>query len=154
MKFIKYAKKNSSAVIGISVFVLVIVALLLIKNLFMFDESQAIYGTRLEGIDKVKVMDNQKKDVQEKLSDSTKKVSVRIAGKTIQINITTNEDVSIDTAKELGNKSLEAFTEEQKKYYDIQIFIQNKGNEEQFPIIGYKQHTRDGITWTKDRAGN
>ena len=139
MKFIKYAKKNSSAVIGISVFVLVIVALLLIKNLFMFDESQAIYGTRLEGIDKVKVMDNQKKDVQEKLSDSTKKVSVRVAGKTIQINITTNEDVSIDTAKE---------------YYDIQIFIQNKGNEEQFPIIGYKQHTRDGITWTKDRAGN
>ena len=87
MKFIKYAKKNSSAVIGISVFVLVIVALLLIKNLFMFDESQAIYGTRLEGIDKVKDMDNQKKDVQEKLRDSTKKVSVRVAGKTIQINI-------------------------------------------------------------------
>ena len=34
---------------------------------------------------------------------------------------------------------------------DIQILINNKANTEQFPIIGYKHHTKGGIAWNKDR---
>ena len=60
MKIVNYLKKNSSTVVGVTVFILVIVAALLIKNLFMYDENQAIYGTRLDGIDKVKVTSEQK----------------------------------------------------------------------------------------------
>ena len=30
--------------------------------------------------------------------------------------------------------------------------ITNDKNTEQFPIIGYKHHSNDNISWTKDRA--
>lgn len=153
MKFKKFIKKNSSTIIGISVFVLVIVAILLIKNVFMFDESQAVYGSRTEGIDKVKVSSGQKKQVQEKLS-SAKSASVRVAGKIVNIIITANDETSLEDAKKLGDTSLEVFTDKQKQFYDFQVFVENDSNKNQFPIIGYKQHTKDKLTWTKDRVGN
>ena len=60
MKIIDFVKKNSSAVVGVTVFILVIISALLIKNLFMYDENQAIYGSRLDGVDKMKVTSEQK----------------------------------------------------------------------------------------------
>lgn len=154
MKIIKFLKKNSSTVVGVSVFILVIVAALLIKNLFMYDENQAIYGTRLDGIDKVKVSSEQKKKVETKLSESTKKVEVKVSGKIVNTTITTNDDTSLEDAKKLADSILEEFTDAQKKFFDFQFFIKNEKNENQFPIIGYKQHARGNISWTKDRAEN
>ena len=152
MKIIKFLKKNSSTVVGVSVFILVIVAALLIKNLFMYDENQAIYGTRLDGIDKVKVSSEQKKKVETKLSESTKKVEVKVSGKIVNTTITTNDDTSLEDAKKLADSVLEEFTDAQKKFFDFQFFIKNDKNENQFPIIGYKQHARGNVSWTKDRA--
>lgn len=151
MKFIKFIKKHSSTVVGITVFVLVIIAILLIKNTLSFDESEAIYGSRLEGINKVKISNNQKSNVESKITDGAKKVKVRISGKVVNTIITTDEGVAVEDAKNMAVTILEEFTDEQKKFYDFQFLIKNKKNTEQYPIIGYKQRTRDKITWTKDR---
>ena len=118
----------------------------------MYDENQAIYGTRLDGIDKVKVSSEQKKKVETKLSESTKKVEVKVSGKIVNTTITTNDDTSLDDAKKLADSVLEEFTDAQKKFFDFQFFIKNDKNEKQFPIIGYKQHARSNVSWTKDRA--
>ena len=154
MKVVKYIKKNSSAVVGVTVFILVIVAILLIKNVFMFDENEAIYGSRLDGIDKVKISSDQKSKAESKVKDGVKSVKVRVTGRTVNSLIVTNDDTSIEDAKKLADPILEEFTDEQKKYYDFQFLIDNEKNQEQYPIIGYKHYTRDGIAWTKDRVGN
>ena len=45
----------------------------------------------------------------------------------------------------------EEFTEEEKGFYDIQVIIESDTNTTQFPIIGYKHHSKAAYTWTKDR---
>lgn len=153
-KIVKYIKKHSSAMVGLGVFVLVIIALLLIKNLFMFDEFTAVYGTRLNGIDKVKITAKQKSDAESLIKESVKDVKVRLSGRIVNTIITTNDDTSLDDAKNISNKVFEAFDDNQKKYYDFQFLIKNNSNKEQYPIMGYKHHTKDTISWTKDRSGN
>ncbi len=153
-KVMKFIKKNSSAVVGISVFILVIVAILLIKNIFMFDDTKVIYGTRLEGIEKVKISSNQRSSAESKISGDVESVKVRIAGKIVNTTIKTKAETSIDDAKKLAEEVLGEFKDNQKKFYDFQFFIDNESNTEQFPIIGYKHRSIDSITWTKDRSGN
>lgn len=153
-KVMKFIKKNSSAVVGISVFILVIVAILLIKNIFMFDDTKVIYGTRLEGIEKVKISSNQRSSAESKISGDVESVKVRIAGKIVNTTIKTKAETSIDDAKKLAEEVLDEFKDNQKKFYDFQFFISNESNSEQFPIIGYKHRSIDSITWTKDRSGN
>ena len=153
-KIVKYGKKNSGKVIGITVLILVIIAILLIKNLFMFDDFQAIYGTRLEGISKVAVTNKEKTAVKNSIGDAAKKVNVRTAGRIIDILIVVSKETSLEDAKKLGEKTLESFSDEQKKFYDIQIMIETDEESNQYPIIGYKHQSRDAITWTKDRAEN
>ena len=153
-KIVKYVKKNSGKVIGITVLILVIIAILLIKNLFMFDDFQAIYGTRLEGISKVAITNKEKTAVKNSIGDAAKKVNVRTAGRIIDILIVVSKETSLEDAKKLGEKTLESFSDEQKKFYDIQIMIETDEESNQYPIIGYKHQSRDAITWTKDRAEN
>ena len=152
MKIINFIKKNSSAVVGITVFILVIISMLLIKNLFMYDENQAIYGTRLDGADKFKVTSEQKDKVKKRVAEKTKSANVRVAGKIVNIELKVNDDISLEDAKNIGKDTLEEFTKDQKQFFDFQIFIQNGKNKTQFPIIGYKQRAKENISWTKDRA--
>jgi hypothetical protein len=148
----KFIKKNASTIVAIAVFIIVLLLIFVIKDLFISDESSAIYGSRLEGRSNVEISSSTISDVKEKLNGYTSYSKVRISGRTIEIIFTVNDDTSLDAAKELGSKALEAFSSKEKEYYDIQVFISNEKNTSQFPIIGYKQHTKDNLTWTKDRA--
>lgn len=148
----KFIKKNKSTIVGILVFILALAGILAVKGVLSSDEGKAIYGTRLKGINEVKITDSQKKEVENKLANDTKKVEVSVAGRIINILITAKEGTSLEDAKKLGDKAVEAFSSAEKKYYDIQIFITNEKNKAQFPIIGYRHHTKNTITWTKDRA--
>ncbi len=148
----KFIKKNKSTIVGILVFILALAGILAVKGVLSSDEGKAIYGTRLKGINEVKITDSQKKEVENKLANDTDKVEVSVAGRIINILITAKEGTSLEDAKKLGDKAVEAFSSAEKKYYDIQIFITNEKNKAQFPIIGYRHHTKNTITWTKDRA--
>lgn len=150
----KFIKKHISTIVGIIVFILVLVGIYAVKEIFFPNESKAIYGNRLEGIEKVKITEETKTKIKEKLQEKTSSVTVRIAGRIVYITMKTNDGVTLEEAKGLGNSVLEEFTEEQKTYYDIQVLIENETNESQFPIIGYKHHAKTAIVWTKDRAGN
>jgi len=150
----KFIKKNIGAIIAIVIIILLLIGVYFVKEMFYSGETEAIYGSRLEGIDKVKITKERKQQVTDALKDETEKVSIRVAGKIVYISIVVNGETSLDSAKGLGNKSLESFSDEEKAFYDFQILIQKNNESKQFPIIGYKQHTKQSITWTKDRAEN
>ena len=147
----KFFKKNKTLTLILLIIIAVVLAIFIFRDTINFDESTAVYGNRLEGIEKVKVTSEQEKKIKESLKDKSSNVKVRVAGKLVNIIVETNPDVSQESAKEIGNTVLAIFTEEQKAFFDFQFLIDNKENQEQFPIIGYMQHSRDGITWTKDR---
>ena len=148
---IKFVKKHINAIVAIGVIVLIVIGLFILKDIFFPEENVAIYGNRLEGRDKVKISDATKKKVKEDLKEGTKSVEVRIAGRIIYVDVVVNDDVSKETARSLGDKAVAVFSDKEKAYYDIQILINNKANQNQFPIIGYKHHTKGSISWTKDR---
>ena len=147
----KFIKKNLNIILVTLILILIIGTGIFVKVMFFPSNSKAIYGNRLEKRDKVKITDKQKNEVKEKLKDSTKKVTVRIAGRIIYIEMEVNEDVSVDASKDLGNKSLEAFSDEEKAYYDIQVMIDKASDQDHFPVLGYKHHTKTDISWTKNR---
>ena len=142
----KFAKKNSSVIVGIIVFIAVLVGIFTVKSILSSDEPVAFYGTRLEGRKDVEISNDKKN----KIKDN--KVSIRVAGRIINVTIKVNADTTLDSAKELGNKILEELSDKEKKYYDVQILIENDKKTKQFPIIGYKQHKKENISWTKDRV--
>ncbi len=151
----KFIKKNKLAIIACIIVILLIVLAFQLKEIFAPEVGSAIYGNRLDGIEAVKISKDTLNRIEDNLKeDSVSKVTSRISGRTVEIIITVNSDVSIDTAKEYANKTLEPFSEEQKKYYDFQIFVKKDSDSSEFPIIGYKQKTKDNISWSKDRREN
>ena len=150
----KFIKKNIGAIIAIVIIILLLIGVYFVKQTFFSAETEAIYGNRLEGIDKVKITKEKKNQIIDSLKEGSEKTTIRIAGKIIYVNITVNADTSLEAAKGLGNKVLESLSDEEKAFYDVQIIIQKNSESKQFPIIGYKQHTKSSITWTKDRAEN
>ena len=151
MDVMKFIKKHINAFVALGVIVLMGVALLLLKVIFFPNESKAIYGTRLEGRKDVEISEETKKKVQERVKDTSPKTEVRVAGRLIYITMHVNGDVNTETARNVGNSTLEDFSDAEKAYYDIQIIVENDANTNQFPIIGYKHHTKDYVSWTKDR---
>ena len=150
----KFIKKHKSLVVAIIVFILIFVLFLLVYRSFFPDEETAIYGSRLEGIDKVELKKADVSKIEEALKGSCKSVKVRTQGRIIEVSMSINDEVNRDAAKAEANKIIEQLSKEQKEYYDIQVFVSKEGKTEdavQFPIIGYKHHISEGFTWTKDR---
>lgn len=147
----EFMKKHMSLVIVGVILILALVGFLLLKSLFFPNEAKAIYGSRLEGRDKVEISDATKAKIEKKVAAKTSIVKVRIAGRIIYIDMTVVEGVDVAAAKELANSALEELSDSEKSYYDIQAIISSDTNNTQFPIIGYKHHSKAAYTWTKDR---
>ena len=147
----KFIKKHKTLTLILLIIIAVALAFFIFRDTINFDESTAVYGNRLEGIEEVEITKEQKDQVVAALKDKADSTNVRVAGKLVNVIVNTKEEVTLAEAKEMGPAVLAIFTEEQKKFYDFQFLIDNKANQEQFPIIGYMQHSRDSINWTKDR---
>ena len=148
---LKFVKTHSRIIVGLIIVIFLVIIGIMAKNFFFPSDNEIYYGTRLEGIDKVKITDKKKEELKEHFKDSSKKITVRLAGRIIYFDITVNDDISVDNARDMANKTLEKLSDEEKAYYDIQFIISNEKEKDHFPIIGYKHHTKQGISWTKNR---
>ncbi len=147
----EFIKKNKSIILAVAILIAVIAAIFIVKDTIMFDENEAIYGNRLEGIDKVKISGEEKAKIKDSLKEQSKKVEIRLSGKVINVIVETIPELSLEDAKKMGDKVLECLSEDEKNYYDIQMLIDNSENKDQYPIIGYKHKSRGAFTWTRDR---
>lgn len=148
----KWIKKNKFTVIAITIFVVLAIVGYKAKEMFFPNQRTAIYGDRLDGKIAVeqKTYDEMKAKISE--SDKVKNVSIRENGRRIDIMVTVNGDTSKSDAKKLVDNILEPFSESQIGYYDFQMYIKKDETEENdFPIIGYKQHNSSSFVWSKDR---
>lgn len=148
----KWVKKNKFTVIAIIIFVVLAILGYKAKELFFPNQRTAIYGDRLDG--KVVVEEKTYDEMKQKISENVKvkSATVRENGRQINIMVTVNEDTSKADAKKIVDNILEPFSESQIGYYDFQIFIKKDSEEENdFPIIGYKQHNSSSFVWSKDR---
>ena len=148
----KWIKKNKLMIIAIIVFTTITIISYKVVKMFFPDGKTAIYGDRLDG--KVKVDKDVYEKVKTKISEQefVKKVTVKENGRIINIDAQVLDSTSVDAAKGISRLILEFFNESQIGYYDFQIFVtKESGEENNFPIIGYKQHNSQEFSWTKDR---
>ena len=152
----QYIKEHKIVVIAVILLLILIALSFVIKNTFFSNENNAFYGDRLDGIDEVKITTSQEKDLKSNLKQdgAVQTVDYKLQGKIVNVIITVSDDVGLDAAKGLAPKVLESFDDDQKKFYDFQVFIEKKNGAADFPIIGYKQNKKDSFTWTKDRAAS
>ena len=147
MEFIK--KHKVLFIVLTIILLLVIVVFCLLKN-FTVDNSKDEYGNRLDGIENVQISDTNVSKMKEEIKslEEVSKISYRLQGRLIYIELTLKDGVVIDTAKEIATKTLEYFSEEEKKYYDIQVILNNENKElEGYPKIGYKHKTSETLVW-------
>lgn len=152
MRFIKEHKFTMFVII---LFILVVVLLYFMYNLFFTNGGKPEYGNRLDGIEEVEITkDNfSKMESELKKNKNVSSVNFNISGRTLNIIIIVQNGVSVDDAKKIGSSSYDSLSEKQIKYYAIQIFIKKDDEtENNFPIIGYKQKDVKSISWTKNRA--
>ena len=147
----KFIKKHINAIVGLGVILLVIIGLLILKDIFYPTENKAIYGTRTEGVKKNPIKDEHKNAIIAAFNGKANSTTIRIAGRIIYIDIKLNGEITRDEAKNISGASLGQLPDNIKNYYDIQFIIENDTNTAEFPIIGYKHHTKQGISWTKNR---
>ena len=145
----KFLKRNKNIIITLIIFFILILFCIQIKNILFPNDGLAVYGNRLDG--KVEISKDLNKSIKEILPEGATKVTVRDAGRILNITITVADDITRDIAKTYANKALEALSDEEIRYYDIQYFIVKNTEATEFPIIGYKIPSAENITWTKDR---
>ncbi len=152
----KYIKDHKIVVVASILLLVVICFAFFIKKNFFGGSENAVYGNRLKGIDEVKITKSEQQDLISKLKEdsSISNAEYSLQGKIINIIITVNDDVGVDTAKALPNKVLENFNDDQKKFYDFQVFLKKENGGNDFPIIAYKQNGKDSFSFTKDRAAS
>lgn len=138
--------------IAIILLILSVWLALFLKEFFFSSDAKVIYGTRLKGINKHKISKETISSVEDSIKKEVSSVNVRVTGKLIYIVIKVKENTTLETAKALGAKAIEGFSADEKTFYDIQIMIDSESENSQYPIIGYKQRSRQNITWTKDRV--
>ncbi len=149
-----YIKEHKIVVVAILFLIILLVLSYMAKQVFFSNASNAAYGSRLDGIKEVKITKSDKEALINKIEEdgAVKKCEYNLQGKIVNVTITVNDDVSLDTAKGLASKVLEEFDTDQKSFYDFQIFVRKDNNASDFPIIGYKQNAKEGFSWTKDRV--
>ncbi|MBR4618867.1 MAG: hypothetical protein IKO49_06145 [Bacilli bacterium] len=148
----KYLRKHLKLIIVLSIFIAIVISGFIAYNL-VFVNNSSKYGNRLDGIQNVKLTNNKKNLIKSNIKtlEITKSINITLSGKIINIIAVVNDDTETSKAKEIGGKVLEQLTDEQKKFYDVQIFIKKNNKDEKFPIIGYKHHNNENIKWTADR---
>lgn len=146
-----FIKNNKFTMIAVLVFLILVILVAKVMNLFAPEESRAIYGNRLA--DKVNLSSSTKKEIKNNLENDgiVSKSTIRISGRIVEVMVTVNAEVDKNAAKNLTSKITDKLNSKEMKYYDIQLFIKKDSDSSDFPIIGYKQHNKDSFSWTKDR---
>lgn len=144
--------KNNKNIIKIGIILLIVIVLLIVsyKALFYSNSEKATYGVRLNNIEEHKFTNDDKKDIINKSSEikgiSTVKINVK--GRLIKIFINYDENVTVEDMKKSFNDIASYFSENVKSYYDIAFYAkQNKEDEENYPLMGYKHKNNTDISF-------
>lgn len=146
MKFIKKHKIEFIALF--TIIIICILGYFAVKPLLGNDSNK--YGNRLDGIENVKITEEQVKKLTSEMEENkdVKSIKYDLQGRLIYIILEVSNETAVDVSKGYANKILNYFDDEQKTYYDMQVIIKSDSEEsEVYPIIGAKHKTSTSFIW-------
>lgn len=126
-----FIKKHKMTTFIILVYIVLIGFGFFLYNMFIGSSGMPVYGDRLDGIDKVPITEEQKTKIVDAISKESNVKSVSsltLSGKIVKVIITLDDNANREEAKKLANKVTENMTEEQNKFYDVQVFLNKEYN--------------------------
>lgn len=115
------------------------------------EDELAVYGNRLDGIEKVTITDTRKNEVIDFIKEDEDIIdaSIMLQGKIINISIKSgNKKNTIDKMQEKGTEIIKKFSKDEIAFYDFQFFIKNE--EANYNLMGYKNKKNENISWVDD----
>ncbi len=114
------------------------------------DRGQSIYGSRLEGINEYEIDKNRLSEIKELVLESeiVEKVNTNISGKIVNFVVYVDFEADLEVAKSVSEILLVEFTEEEKGFYDMQLFLTSEEESDIYPKIGYKHSTSVNFVWS------
>ena len=113
------------------------------------------YGDRLDGIENVPISEERQDDYRDKLvaNGKIKTASIEITGRIIYIKIVFEPTIDLVEAEGIALKSLEDFSDEEQKFYDVQFTLQQESTDkvEGFLIEGSHNKNGNGLVWNNNR---
>ena len=148
----EFFKRNKVTIIIGCIFLVIMIAssVALIKLVYP-DSKKDLYGNRLDGIENVLISENTIKDIESSLKETelVNTVVYDLKGKLINFIIDVKKDTDKVSAQALTDKIISSFKEEEKNFYDFQVFLTCTEEESEiYPMIGYKHKTSVNFMWT------
>lgn len=126
-----FIKKHKLSAFIILVYIVVIVFGYFIYSLFIGSSGMPVYGERLDGIDKVTISAEQISNIETVIKKEENVVRVTkpyLSGKAFKVIITVKDTSEVAAAKALAAKIPENLNDEQKKFYDVEVFLNKDYN--------------------------
>ena len=151
-KFKEFYKRNRVYSILMLISLVCIVSILVgVIVYFIGQTSKDKYGNRLDGIESVQIKKDKISEIENKITENelVSSTNIDIRGKLIYVDIVLKTGKHTDS-EAIAQASLELFTKEEKKFYDIQYIVENSDKEitENFPVMGYIKAGNSVIKWT------
>lgn len=145
-------KKKTKLMIAFGIVIVAVLALCIVYE-SIFSNNSGKYGNRLEGIEKVNIKTKQKNEIKKNIEslEMSSSVKVFLTGKILKVVVVVKDDTDLAKGKLTFDKVIEKLSDDQKKYFDLEIYLSKKGKDDNFPTIGYKNHNKEYISWTKGR---
>lgn len=142
--------KTHKNVIKIGVIVFACLMIFLMVWLFILPSFNGNkYGDRLKDENKHKISNGVITKIKDKSkdNDSVEKIDYHKEGRVLNFTITVDSNFGVDQAKEFVDSIVNEIDEDDRKYYDIQFFIDSNDKSDNYPIIGYKSKNSDNINY-------
>lgn len=152
MKFIK--KHKVGIIATIVVIIIIVLSYFALKSMFIIGNETGKYGNRLDGIENVEIKKEQTDKLIQEMEEikDIKNVKYNLQGRLVYLIVEVTNDTAVEVAKGYANKMLSYFDDDQKGFYDIQVFIKSDSEESTvYPIIGAKHKTSASFVWTENK---
>lgn len=149
-----FIKEHKFMVITGSIFFLLIIASIVLAYQLFFSYDNNKYGNRLDNIKNLEISNHTITKLKSELKEleQVEDVDVHGNGKIINITFHVTNDLEKNNAKEYGEKALSYFSEEERKNYDMQVYVMTKEVDEEkgYSIIGYAKAGKEALIWSNN----
>lgn len=147
-----FVKKHKGLIIFLVILIILgIIAFSFVRAIYVSGNEGTLYGSRLDGIDKVRLKDDTLNKIAQdiKKSGQVNSVTHHLEGKILNFTVDVAPEMKLEASKKLAEPILTSLTEDEKAFYDIQVMITCSKNEksEEYPIMGYKHKTSKNFVW-------
>ena len=147
MKKVKKIWEENKVLLVLAVILIVcIVIVVVVAITYFYGSSNNVYGNRLDITEQVPLSNNLLTNIESKLeSDKTvTSVSATLKGRIVYIKINFENGTEMSTAKMVAETTIEEFSEEELKVYDIQIIIETN----EYTLMGARNTSGSGsVVW-------